>query len=64
MMEMGLSVDESSSDDALRNIMSPEVRDIENKSYRDLRDWYIYRDYMNGLEYVLHSFHHLKGKAK
>ncbi|XP_059084110.1 uncharacterized protein LOC131881294 isoform X2 [Tigriopus californicus] len=62
MMEMGLSVDESAPDDTLRSIMSPEIRDIEDRSYRDLRDWYIYRDYMNGLEYVLHSFHYLKGQ--
>ena len=32
----------------------------EDSSYRNLRDWYIYRDYMNGLEYVIHAFDHLK----
>ena len=37
-----------------------QVRNTEDSSYRNLRDWYIYRDYMNGLEYVIHAFAHLK----
>ena len=37
-----------------------QVRNTEDSSYRNLRDWYIYRDYMNGLEYVIHAFDHLK----
>jgi hypothetical protein len=52
-----------SSPPASRGIMSSDVRDIEDSSYRNLRDWYIYRDYMNSLEYVVHSFDHLKRKA-
>ncbi len=50
-------------DPASRKIMSQEIRDIEDDSYRNLRDWYIYRDYMNGLEYVIHTFDHLKRKS-
>ena len=40
--------------------VSFQVRNTEDSSYRNLRDWYIYRDYMNGLEYVIHAFDHLK----
>jgi len=46
--------------DVSRDIMKDDVRDIQDQSYRNLRDWYIYRDYMNGLEYVIHAFDHLK----
>lgn len=46
--------------DVTRDIMKDDVRDIQDQSYRNLRDWYIYRDYMNGLEYVIHAFDHLK----
>ncbi|XP_023332161.1 uncharacterized protein LOC111704236 isoform X2 [Eurytemora carolleeae] len=56
MLERGVEPEE----DIRREIMSQDVRDIEDSSYRNLRDWYIYRDYMNGLEYVIHSFDHLK----
>lgn len=56
MLEKGISQEETVS----RHIMSPEVRDIEDESYRNLRDWYIYRDYMNGLEYVIHAFNHIR----
>jgi len=56
MLERGLEVGE----DVDRSIMSKEVRNTEDSSYRNLRDWYIYRDYMNGLEYVIHAFAHLK----
>ena len=58
MLEKGIIPEE----DVSRNIMAPDVRDIEDESYRNLRDWYIYRDYMNGLEYVVHAFNHLKRK--
>ena len=55
MLEKGISPHE----DATRSIMNSEIRLIENETYRNLRDWYIYRDYMNGLEYVVHAFQHL-----
>jgi len=47
-------------DDITRDIMKDDVRDIQDQSYRNLRDWYIYRDYMNGLEYIIHAFDYLK----
>ena len=47
-------------EDISREIMNDDVRDIQDTSYRNLRDWYIYRDYMNGLEYIVHSFDYLK----
>jgi hypothetical protein len=58
MLEKGIVPEE----DVSRQIMASDVRDIEDESYRNLRDWYIYRDYMNGLEYVVHAFNHLKRK--
>lgn len=56
MLEKGILQKQPTS----RKIMAQEIRDIEDDSYRNLRDWYIFRDYMNGLEYVIHSFNHLK----
>ena len=47
-------------EDVSREIMKDDVRDIRDQSYRNLRDWYIYRDYMNGLEYIIHAFDYLK----
>jgi len=47
-------------EDISREIMKDDVRDIQDTSYRNLRDWYIYRDYMNGLEYIIHAFDYLK----
>ena len=47
-------------EDIPREIMNDDVRDIQDTSYRNLRDWYIYRDYMNGLEYIVQSFDYLK----
>ena len=45
-----------------REIMPENVRHLEDTSYRNLRDWYIYRDYMNGLEYVVDAFNFLKNQ--
>jgi hypothetical protein len=61
MLEKGIVQQEDV--EITRAIMSPEIRDIEDESYRSLRDWYIYRDYMNSLEYVVHSFDHLRKKS-
>ena len=47
-------------EDISREIMKNDVRDIQDQSYRNLRDWYIYRDYMNGLEYIIHAFDYLQ----
>jgi len=43
-----------------REIIPMRIRNLEDQSYRNLRDWYIYRDYMNGLEYVVDAFTHLR----
>ena len=43
-----------------REIIPMKIRNLEDQSYRNLRDWYIYRDYMNGLEYVVDAFTHLR----
>lgn len=43
-----------------REIIPMKIRNLEDQSYRNLRDWYIYRDYMNGLEYVVDAFNHLR----
>ena len=45
-----------------REIIPDRIRNLEDQSYRNLRDWYIYRDYMNGLEYVVDAFNHLRHK--
>jgi len=47
-----------------RDIMPENVRHLEDASYRNLRDWYIYRDYMNGLEYVVDAFNFLKNNNR
>ena len=36
------------------------AEDIEDKSYRDLRDWFVFRDYINSLEYILQLLLRLK----
>ncbi|XP_034946628.1 uncharacterized protein [Chelonus insularis] len=47
--------------DVTREVMTPEYRAMASSStYRNLRDWLIFRDYMNGLEYVVQVFEHLK----
>jgi len=56
MLERGIEQEQ----DVSRDIMPDESKYMEDSSYRNQRDWYIYRDYMNGLEYVIHSFDHLK----
>jgi len=60
MLERGLTLGE----DVDRSIMSPEIRDVKDETYRNLRDWYIFRDYMNGLEYVVHAFKHLSKRRQ
>ena len=44
--------------------MGENIRDVESDSYRNIRDWSIYRDYMNGLEYALTVFNHMKNKNR
>ncbi|KAK1127132.1 hypothetical protein K0M31_003680 [Melipona bicolor] len=45
--------------DVQRDIMTSEFRSISSETFRNLRDWVIFRDYMNGLEYVVQVFEHL-----
>ena len=47
-----------------RNVMPKAIRDVEDSSYRNIRDWYIYREYMNNLEYVVHSLGYLKHNSR
>lgn len=43
--------------DVTREVMSREYRDMSvSATYRNLRDWLIFRDYMNGLEYIIEVF--------
>lgn len=46
--------------DVQRAVMSDEYRIIEHTTFRRLRDWYIYRDYMILLEYIKEQFTYLK----
>ena len=48
--------------DVTRHVMTKSMRHVEDESFRNLRDWIIYRDYMNGLEYVEQAFSHLKNR--
>ncbi|KZC15156.1 hypothetical protein WN55_07984 [Dufourea novaeangliae] len=51
----------SSRPDVTRDIMKSEFRTMSSsETYRNLRDWLIFRDYMNGLEYVVQVFEHLR----
>ncbi|KOC70503.1 hypothetical protein WH47_00648 [Habropoda laboriosa] len=51
----------SSRPDVTRDIMKSEFRAVSSsETYRNLRDWLIFRDYMNGLEYVVQVFEHLR----
>jgi len=58
LIQKGVPVSEL--DAVPREIVPTEVRHLEDESYRNLRDWYIYRDYMNGLEYVIDAFNHIR----
>lgn len=50
----------SSRPDVKRDIMKSEYRTMSAETFRNLRDWLIFRDYMNGLEYVVQVFEHLR----
>ena len=60
MLQKGIK--EHELEEVPREIMPENVRNLEDTSYRNLRDWYIYRDYMNGLEYVVDAFNFLKNR--
>ncbi|GLH12070.1 Uncharacterized protein GBIM_16826 [Gryllus bimaculatus] len=46
--------------DVQRDLMDSNVRQNNSTSHRNLRDWLIYRDYMNGLEYVIEVLEHFE----
>ncbi|XP_061943118.1 uncharacterized protein LOC107992404 isoform X2 [Apis cerana] len=51
----------SSRPDVTRDIMKSDFRKVSSsETFRNLRDWLIFRDYMNGLEYVVQVFEHLR----
>lgn len=51
--------------DVTRSAMLPEYRAMSSSvTYRNLRDWLIFRDYMNGLEYVVQIFEHLRKRLQ
>ena len=60
MLEKGIEQHE----DVGRDIMGENIRDVEYDSYRNFRDWAIYRDYMNGLEYAASVFNHMKRRSR
>lgn len=47
--------------DVTREIMNEEFR-VMNDTHRKLRDWVIFRDYMNCLEYIIEVFELFKSK--
>ncbi|XP_077295905.1 uncharacterized protein LOC143918082 isoform X2 [Arctopsyche grandis] len=49
--------------DITRDIISGEDRNLDN-THRNLRDWVIYRDYMNALEYVIQVFEHFNANLQ
>ncbi|KAK0160171.1 hypothetical protein PV328_007602 [Microctonus aethiopoides] len=50
--------------DVTRAAMSNEYRLLgTSTTYRNVRDWLIFRDYMNGLEFVIEVFDYLRGKV-
>lgn len=46
--------------DVRRDIMTDPYRNMSNTTSRYFRDWVIFRDYMNALEYVVDVFRHFK----
>ena len=46
--------------DVTRTVMGPQFRNMTENTYRHLRDWLIFRDYMNGLEFIVQVFEHFR----
>ncbi|XP_065206148.1 uncharacterized protein LOC135835691 isoform X2 [Planococcus citri] len=49
--------------DANRDIMPPEFRHMDDHTYRNVRDWLIFRDYMNVVEYLIQVLEYFKTKT-
>lgn len=58
IIERGLTMRE----DVRRDIMTQDFRQIEDSSFRNVRDWMIFRDYMNTLQYVIDVFENFKSR--
>lgn len=50
-------------EDTSREIMAPEYRHMENLTHQHVRDWLIFRDYMNLVEYIIQVMEHFKTKT-
>jgi hypothetical protein len=44
--------------DVTREVMSGDYRDIDCDTIRDIRDWVIFRDYVNTLQHLKQAFEH------
>lgn len=53
---------EESREDVRRDIMTDDFRQMTDNSKRHLRDFIIFREYMNALEYVIDVFDYFKEK--
>ncbi|CAG7672456.1 unnamed protein product [Allacma fusca] len=53
-----------SHEDITREIMSQTYRDLDDRTARNLRDWLIFRDYVNVLEYLKQVFKYFLEKSK
>lgn len=51
-------------EDVTRDIMDKHFVNLEEKTWRDLRDFSIFRDYLNTLEFIKESFEHFWKQAK
>ena len=60
ILERGLAVQRDES----RDVMGPEHRASSSRLHNNLRDWLIFRDYMNSLEYVIDVFEYFKLKMR
>jgi len=48
--------------DPSRDDMPEDVRNLKYISYRAIRDWFVFRDYMNILEYIIQTSTYIMGK--
>lgn len=56
IIEKELTVEET----VTRDIMKEELRKNLDNTGRNIRDWIIYRDYLNMLQYIIQVFDHFK----
>nr|XP_046487515.1 uncharacterized protein LOC124221492 isoform X2 [Neodiprion pinetum] len=50
--------------DVTRAVMGADIRGYKDESTRSVRDWVIFRDYMNGLEYIIQVFEYLGDRLR